>query len=270
MVEVFDAVRAYLLLAWMWSRAAWQYRASLAMLTAAQFLGSGLNFGAIWIVFAHTPALVGFSLPQVMFLYGTASTAFALSDLVVGNTERLGRHVREGTFDVMLIRPASALAQLAADDFSPRRFGRVAQPATVLVIALATVDVHWTVWRGLMVAMMLGCGALIFGAVFVIGAAFQFVAGDAAEVVNAFTYGGDTALQYPLAVYGRDAMRLLTFVIPLAFVNWQPALYVLGRPDPLGLPEAFRFATPVVTAMFCVVAGLVWRTGVRHYRSTGS
>jgi ABC-2 type transport system permease protein len=267
---VTDAIRAYLLLTWMWSRAAWQYRTSLLMLTISQFAASGLDFAAIWVLFAHTPVLAGFSLPQVMFLYGTTCTSFGLADMIVGNTERLGRHVREGTFDVMLIRPVSALVQLAADEFSPRRFGRVVQSTTVLVVGLATVDVQWTVVRGLMVAMMIGCGALIFGAVFVAGAAFQFAAGDAAEVMNAFTYGGQTASQYPLSVYGRDAMRLFTYVVPLAFVNWQPALYVLDRPDPLGLPVAFRFAGPLVTAVLCLLAGLVWRTGVRHYRSTGS
>ncbi|MFL6072268.1 MAG: ABC transporter permease [Mycobacteriales bacterium] len=270
MGSVTGAVRAYLLLVWMWSRAAWQYRASLLILTVTQVAANGLDFATIWILFAHTPVLGGFSLSQVMFLYGTAATSFAVTDMFVGNTERLGRHVREGTFDVMLIRPVSALAQLAADDFSPRRLGRVVPSGAALVVALATVPVHWTVLRGLMVAMMVVCGALIFGAVFVAGAAFQFVAGDAAEVMNAFTYGGQTAMQYPLSVYGRDVMRLLTYGVPLAFVNWQPALYVLDRPDPLGLPLAFRFATPVVTAVLCLLAGLVWRTGVHHYRSTGS
>jgi ABC-2 type transport system permease protein len=53
-------------------------------------------------------------------------------------------------------------------------------------------------------------------------------------------------------------------------VNYEPVLYVLGRPDPLGLPDAVRLLSPVVAAMMAMVAILGWRQGVRHYQSTGN
>lgn len=65
-------------------------------------------------------------------------------------------------------------------------------------------------------------------------------------------------------------MVLLTFVVPVAFVNWQPMLYVFDVPDPLGLPVALRFAAPAVATLTAVGAALAWRGGVRRYRSTGS
>ncbi|MYS56761.1 transporter, partial [Streptomyces sp. SID6013] len=101
-------------------------------------------------------------------------------------------------------------------------------------------------------------------------AAFQFVAQDASEVANAFTYGGTTLLQYPPTVFALDLVRGATFVVPLAFVNWLPASYVLGRPYPLGLPGWAAFTTPLVAAACCALAGLAWRAGLRSYRSTGS
>jgi ABC-2 type transport system permease protein len=65
-------------------------------------------------------------------------------------------------------------------------------------------------------------------------------------------------------------LRGVTFVLPLAFVNWLPALYVLGRPYPLDLPAWVAFASPVVAALCCALAGIAWRAGLRAYRSTGS
>jgi ABC-2 type transport system permease protein len=121
-----------------------------------------------------------------------------------------------------------------------------------------------------LVPVMLVCGGLIFAAVFVAGAAFQFVAQDASEVQAAFTYGGQTLLQYPPTVFGTELVRGVTFVLPLAFVNWVPAAYVLGRPYPLGLPEWAAFAPPLVAVACCAVAGSAWRAGLRTYRSTGS
>jgi ABC-2 type transport system permease protein len=71
-------------------------------------------------------------------------------------------------------------------------------------------------------------------------------------------------------VFARDFVIGVTFVVPLAFVNWLPALYVLGRPYPIGLPWWLAFTPPLVAAGSCVLAGLAWRAGVRSYRSTGS
>ncbi|HEY9473566.1 MAG TPA: ABC-2 family transporter protein [Mycobacteriales bacterium] len=263
-------VREYLLLVGMWTRASFQYPASLAILTLSQFVLAVLDLAAIAIVFTHTRSLAGFSLPEVMFLYGTSATAFALADLLVGNVERVGRHVRLGTFDVMLVRPASALAQVAAEDFSPRRLGKLCSAVPVLVIAVVLLPVDWTATRVLLLPVMVGAGAAIFAAVWVLCSAFQLAVGEQIELLNTFIYGGGFLVQYPLSLYGRDALRLLTWVFPLAFVNWQPALYVLGRPDPLGLPTAFRFASPVVATLLVALAAFAWRAGVRHYRSTGS
>jgi ABC-2 type transport system permease protein len=49
-----------------------------------------------------------------------------------------------------------------------------------------------------------------------------------------------------------------------------PAAYVLERPYPLGLPQWAAFASPLVAAACCALAGLAWRAGLRSYRSTGS
>jgi ABC-2 type transport system permease protein len=45
---------------------------------------------------------------------------------------------------------------------------------------------------------------------------------------------------------------------------------MLGRPDPLGTPGWLRWCSPLTALLVAAVAGLFWRTGVRHYRSTGS
>ncbi len=117
---------------------------------------------------------------------------------------------------------------------------------------------------------MLVSGAAIFGAVYTVGAAFQFRANDASEVQNSFTYGGNALTQYPPTVFAKDLVRGATFVVPLAFVNWMPALRVLGMPDPLGLPGWVDFLSPLVALAACALAALAWRAGLRSYRSTGS
>ncbi|MGW3630150.1 ABC transporter permease [Streptomyces sp. NPDC005122] len=265
-----DGVSAYRMIAAMWIRSTMAYRASFAMTTLGNFAATGLDFVAILLMYSQIDRLGGYSLPEVAFLYGVSAIAFGLTDLVLGSMDRLGRRVRDGTLDTLLVRPVPVLAQVAADRFALRRLGRITQGLLVFGYAVTALDIAWTPLKVLLVPLMVLSGAAIFSAVFVAGAAFQFVAQDASEVQNSFTYGGSTLLQYPPTVFAKDLVRGVTFVLPLAFVNWLPALYILGRPYPLDLPAWVAFAPPLVAAGCCVLAGAAWRAGLRSYRSTGS
>lgn len=268
--RVRDGLRAYRMIAAMWIRSTMAYRASFAMTLFGNFLLTGLDFATILLMFSQVDRFGGYSLPEVAFLYGLGGTAFGLADLAFGTMDRLGRRVRDGTLDTLLVRPVPVLAQVAADRFAVRRIGRVTQGLLVLGYALVVLDISWTPLKVLLIPLTLLSGSAIFAAVFVAGAAFQFVAQDASEVQNSFTYGGSTLLQYPPTVFAKNLVRGVTFVFPLAFVNWLPALYVLGRPYPIDLPTWVAFTSPLVAVGCCALAGLAWRAGLRSYRSTGS
>ncbi|MER5795653.1 ABC transporter permease [Streptomyces sp. NPDC001980] len=254
----------------MWIRSTMIYRTSFAITMAGNLLVTGLDFATILLMFSQVDSLGGWSLPEVAFLYGLSATAFGVADLVLGSMDVLGTRIRDGSFDTLLVRPAPVLAQIGADHFALRRLGRITQGVVVLGWALVFAGIDWTPAKVLLIPLMLAAGAAIFCALFVAGAAFQFLAQDAAEVQNAFTYGGTTLLQYPPTVFGKDFVRGVTFMLPLAFVNWVPAAYVLGRPYPLRLPVWTAWSSPLVAVVCCVLAGLAWRAGLRAYRSTGS
>ncbi|MFJ6613474.1 ABC transporter permease [Streptomyces sp. NPDC091289] len=268
--RLLEGVRAYGLIMAMWVRSTMAYRASFAMTVFGDFAVTAFDFVTILLMFTHVDALGGYSLPEIALLYGVSATAFGLCDLLLGSMDRVGRRVRDGTLDTLLVRPVPVLAQVAADRFALRRLGRITQGLLVLGYALVSLDIAWTPLKVLMLPMMVVSGAAIFGAVFVVGAAFQFVAQDASEVQNSFTYGGTTLLQYPPTIFAKDLVRGVTFVVPLAFVSWLPALYVLGREYPIDLPQWVAFLPPLVAAACWVLAGLAWRAGLRAYRSTGS
>ncbi|MDX6740463.1 ABC transporter permease [Actinocorallia sp. A-T 12471] len=256
------------LLAWTWTRAAAQYPVTMVTMIGGAAVSTSLDLVAIVILFTHMPVLGGLSAAQAGFLYGACQLSFTFSDVAVGSADRLGRHIRAGSLDTMLIRPVGPLVQLATEDFSPRKLGRLLPATTVLVWSILRLDL--TPLDVLLTAVMVVNGAVLFGALWVLAASVQFVLVNGHEATKAVTWGGVFMAQHPMSLYGRDFMRALTFTIPLAFVNWQPSLYILGHPDPLGLPSFVRFLGPVVTAVLCLAAVLAWRAGLRRYTSTGS
>lgn len=263
-------LRAFATLAGMWIRVSLTYRTSFVVMSLASLVLTGIDFAAILVVFANLHTLGGFGLGEVAFLYGSTVLCLGVADLLLGNVERLGRRIRMGTLDAMMVRPVPLFVQVCADEFALRRIGRIAQGALVFGWALSLVDISWTPARvGVLLSMVL-CGTAIFGALFVLGAAFQFVSTDGSEAANAFTYGGNAITQYPLTIYPAEVVKGLTFLVPVAFVNWYPALFILGKHDPFRLPSVLQLSSPVAALVLCSVAALAWHSGVRRYRSTGS
>ena len=263
-----ETVLRYRDIAAMWVRASMAYPVSFWMLTIGGGLITGLDFVGIWIMFSTVDSLGGFGLTEIAFLYGATGLAMGIADLIVGNVERLGTLIRMGLLDAMMTRPVPLLVQVCADHFALRRISRIVQAA--IVFAYASWYVDWSPTKVLVALSMVSSGAVSFFCLFVMFACVQFWTSDASEVANAFTYGGNTITQYPLTVFPAELVKALTFVVPLAFVNWYPSLFILGRDDPFGMPPWLQFASPIAALVLTGATAFVWRTGVRHYTSTGS
>jgi len=114
------------------------------------------------------------------------------------------------------------------------------------------------------------CGVCMFLGLIILQATSAFWTTETLEVWNAFTYGGVTMSQYPVEIYRPWFRRFFTFVIPIACINYFPAIAIMGKPDPLGSTPATQWLAPLAGPAFLLIALCVWRFGVRHYRSTGS
>jgi len=247
-----------------------QYRASFAADVVGSVMFGVLDVMGVVVVFRVTPALGGFGFAEVFLMTALAGCAFAVADLAVGNVERLRQYVRSGLFDVLLVRPLSSLAQLAAMDVASRRVGRLAFGVAMVAVAAAHARMPVTPARlGLLVVTPVA-GAMIFGAIFVATATVAFWWIESGEIANGLTYGGLSFTQYPITIYGALFRRLFAYAIGFAFVAYYPTLALLGRPDPLGAPALLSYASPAVAVAAVVAAALIWRSGVRHYRSSGS
>lgn len=269
MAEITESASLYFRLLQARVRSQLQYPASFALQTVGMLLLSFVDFAEILVIFANVPALGGWSIAEVALLYGISSLTFALTDLAIGHLDLLPRLVRDGSFDLVFVRPRGTLFQILTYDFQIRRLGKVAQSLAVLVIALAVLRIDWTPERVGVLAMAIPSGVAIFAAVWVAAICIVFWTTEGNEAANAFTYGGSYFAHYPINIYDPWLRRLLAFAIPSAFIAYFPALFILGKPDPLGLPASLQIASPLVAVVSCVVAAGVWRFAVRHYQSAG-
>jgi ABC-2 type transport system permease protein len=108
------------------------------------------------------------------------------------------------------------------------------------------------------------------GALFLVGATIQFWTVESSEAMNVLTYGGAYLMSYPMNIYPEWLRVFFTFLVPAALMNYYPALYLLEKPDPFGLPRDIAFLSPMAGVLMFLVATLFWRVGLKQYQSTGT
>ncbi len=265
-----DELRAYTALLGGQFRSVLSYRASFVAELFANVGAAALDVLTVIVLFGSTRAVAGFTLAEALLIVSLAGSGFALADLTVGNIDHLKTYVRTGTMDAVLVRPLGALPQLVCMDLPLRKAVRALLNIAVLVVAVRLNDLEWTPARAVLVVLTPLAGAVFFGSIFVLSASLAFWWVDSGEVGSAFTYGGRDFTSYPIPVYAGWFRSVFAYALGFGFVAYQPALVLLGRPDPLGLPAWTGHLSPAVATVAAAVAAVVWRAGIRHYRSTGS
>lgn len=247
-----------------------QYKASFLMLGLGQFCITAAEFLAIVFLFQRFGRLEGWRLEEVALLYAMSSMSLALAGVTASGFDGFGETLRRGDFDRVLLRPRPAALQLAGQRFTLRRLGRFAQGVAVLALTLPELGVAWTPATALLLPAAILSGACLFYGVFVLEATLAFWTLESLEVMNVLSYGGATAAQYPISIYQGLFRDLMIYVLPLACMNYFPALAMTGRADPMGFPAWLGWASPLVGPAFLGLTLLAFRRGVRRYQSTGS
>ena len=214
----------------------------------------------------------GWRPPEVLLLFGLAFTAQGLA-LVFGDTleaDKMSELVRRGTFDQVLTRPASPLGWVVASYVDTRFLGRALAGAATVVWATDQAGVDWTAWRAGLAVLAVTCAASIIFGVLMASAGFTCLTVQASEAVNVLLYGGQYLASYPMQIYGSALRFVFVWVVPLGLAIYVPALGILGREGPPGLPAWLAWLSAPVAAAFLSLGGLAWRAGIRHYVGTGS
>lgn len=263
-------LRAYAALIGGQFRSLASYRLSFVIEMVSNIGTTALDIVTVVVLFSTTRNVAGFSLPEAILIVSLSSLGFALADVIVGNVDHLRVYVRTGLLDVVLVRPLGALGQLLSMDLPFRKVLRGLLSFVTLVVAVRINDIDWTPARVVVLVMTPLAGLVFFGAIFVLTASLAFWWVDSGEIGSSFTYGGRDFTSYPMPVFAGWFRTIFAYALGFAFVAYQPALVLLGRSDPLGLPTWAGFLSPVVALVAAAVAAVVWRAGVRQYRSTGS
>ena len=267
-----EALTVYLRLAAAAVRATAGRPVFLAVRTVAAGMIVAVEVTAVVLLLDRFGTVGGWRAPEVVLLFGLAFASQGLA-LALGNrleADQLSLLVRRGTFDQVLTRPVSPLGWLVASYVDARYLGRLVAGVGAVAWAADRAGVAWSAGTVALLALAVVCAAAVVFAVLLIAAAFTFVSVQGSEAGNILVYGGTYLASYPMQIYGSALRLVFVWLVPVALAIYVPALVVLGRQGPPGLPAWLAWLTAPVSAAFLAVGGLAWRGGVRRYVGAGS
>lgn len=245
-------------------RSAMTYRASF-FLSCLGHLLIGVNvFLSVVFLMDRFDTINGYTLPQLSLCYAVILAATSLAECFARGFDVFHQLLSDARFDRIMVRPRPLLFQVICQDLKPTMLARVLQAAVMLVWGIGAGAVSWTPFKALVLALMILCGAMIFFGLFLINACICFFTLGHVETLNIFTDGPREYGKYPFGIYGKPVLLVLTFLVPLALVQHWPLQFLFDR------GPAWYGMLPVVSLLFLIPCALLWRLGVRHYRSTGS
>jgi ABC-2 type transport system permease protein len=252
-------------------------QARLSVLLAMQyrwnFLLDGL-MSAFWTVTALVPLTLVFQERPVIagWTYGEALVVVAFFTLLEGILEgainpslsQVVEHIRSGTLDFVLLKPADAQVLVSSARILPFRVFNFFAAAGLFVYAFVELG-QTPSWAGVgMALVLLLAGISVLYSVWIVVVAIAFRAVRLDNLQYFFKALFDAA-RWPATVFKGFWAVLFTFIVPVALMTTYPAEALLGR------LSAERAATGLGLAfVFAFGSRWIWRYSIRWYTSASS
>ncbi len=252
-----------------------QLRASLlAMLQyRLDFLVEGL-LEMFWIVTAIVPlfmvfgareSVAGWSFAEALLVVGWFTLLQAILEGAINpSLVSVVDHVRKGTLDFVLLKPADAQFLVSTARLQPWRATNLLTAAAIFGYAFHLLGRPPSPLGLLAALVLLGSSTLLLYSlwIFSVSAAFYVVKID--NLTHLFSSIFDAA-RWPSSVFRGVLGFVFTFVIPLALLTTYPALALLGRLEPAAMAGAVAGS-----AAFAALARWVWLRALGRYTSASS
>lgn len=242
-----------------------EYRKTFIISTIAQILTSVSAFISILFLFDKFGSIEGYTFDNVLICFSISFLGFASAECFFRAFDQFEHMIGNGEFDRILVRPRNLILQILGDKIEFTKFGR-AFTALVVFICILISNPELLIPDKVFTLLLMIIGTIIiYASLFVLKAGITFFTTQSLEIMNIFTDGARDLAQYPLDIYQKWVKNFFTYILPLALVNYYPLLYVIDKTD-----NKLYMILPIASILFIIPCYIVWKIGLKKYRSTGS
>jgi viologen exporter family transport system permease protein len=264
-----EALRLYFRLVGLSMQARLQYRADFIMGILNVFALNAVNLGLIAIIVYRFVDLNGWVVWELFFLYCLWLLGHSLYSLFFWHFWDLEEYIIQGTFDQFLLRPASPFIQFLGREVQYIGFADISIAIAGLVLAYQNLGLHWGATEWLFFPLVVLSGTVIETALILMTACIAFWTGRSSMGIELIAEFNFLVQHYPIDIFGVWFRVVVTGIIPVAFMNYYPALMLLGKLDSNSPSAWLGYMSPVVAVILALIASGVWHLALRRYSSSG-
>jgi ABC-2 type transport system permease protein len=242
-----------------------QYRADFLLEALVELVWGFNALAPLLVVYGARPSIGGWTAGEALLVVAFFSLLQSILEGAVNpSLNALVEHIRKGTLDLILLKPADAQFLVSTARFQPWKAVGAAVSAGIFALAFRLLGRPPTPAGVAAALAMLACSVTTLYSLWIIVASLAF---HVVKVDN-LTFLLDSlfdAARWPSSVFRGLARFLLTFVLPLGLMTTFPAEALLGR-----LPLVHAAAGLGGAAGLLVVSRLVWVWSVGRYSSASS
>ena len=224
-----------------------QYKATFFLNFFGRIVMSFATVASVLFMFTRFNQVDGFTVSQILLCTSVVSMAYSLAEVFARGFDIFPRLLGNGEFDRILVRPRGIIFQVLASHIEFLRLGIFIQAVAVLLYAIPNSGVIWTGDKIVTLLLMIFCGAAVFFGLYIIYTSFAFFTTEGLEFMNILTHGGREFGRYPYVIYGDGILKFLTYIIPLALIQYYPLLYLLDRAQ----SKLYMFM-PIISLLFLI------------------
>jgi len=246
-----------------------EYRASfiIFLFTLVSFYAA--QVATVGVVITRFKTIGGWSIGEMAFLYSLLILSQGIVSCFFSGLIDFGSYVRLGTYDRILLRPLSPLGQVIMGGFELTGFAHLILGLITFFVADSMISIEWDFNKIFVLISVIAGGSMILAGIRIIIGAVAFYAVNNNSLVHLFVFSSREFLLYPLNIYSTSVKFLLTFIIPLGFINFYPAHYFLNKSGPGLFHPYFAFLPFPVGVIIMILSLWFWRHGQKAYESAG-
>jgi ABC-2 type transport system permease protein len=246
-----------------------EYRASFIIFLFTLISYYSAQILTIGVIITRFKSIGGWSMGEMAFLYSLLILSSGIVTFIFSGILEFSEHVRSGTFDRFMVRPLPPLTQVIFSGFEITGIAHVILGFLTFFMANSLIQIEWDFLKIMSFILVVIGGSFILSSIRIIIAAIAFYAVNTNSMVHLFVFSSREFLLYPINIYRVGIKLLLTFIIPLAFVNFYPAHLFLNKSgDTLFHPYLMYFTLPVGIALL-IFSFWFWKKGMTAYESAG-
>ena len=246
-----------------------QYRADFITGIIGVIVLNVVNLSLIGIMVSRFTNLNGWTLWEMVFLYCLWLMGHCIYSLFFWHIRALEEYLVQGTFDQFLIRPASPFILFLGREVQYLGIADATFAISGLSLAYVNLGLHWDWVKWAFFGLVVLAGALIETAVVFLVACLAFWTGRSRRIEGVVMQISGLVQHYPVDIFGYSFRVIVTGLIPVAFMNYYPALMLLDKLDRLAGWWWLSYMSPVVALLLIGLSAWVWRLALRRYSSSG-